>query len=154
MKKWKRLSRGKSRQITSAKLASTFVTILVQNFGLARTIISLLICSGALAGCNGWPLCGDTTHRTVLSPARAYTAEFLVRDCGATTDFVSQVYISRKKWPLTQKELIFVLKGGQNINLEWTGENTLRVSCNNCSNGHVFKKETSWEEVKIDYDMR
>src|SRR4051794_31466461 len=61
---------------------------------MRRTIWMAAILLGATAGCNS--LCGNEEVTRVLSPGGTVEAVVFGRDCGATTDFTTQISIVPK----------------------------------------------------------
>lgn len=110
---------------------------------------SLLLCSCApdLVG-----ECADIVRHEEVSPARDYVATVFERDCGATTDFSTQVVIraAAQRFDSSKAMPIFVAKGRPEITLVWGAKDALTIS----PQGMVeepFTKLERWQDIKITY---
>lgn len=72
-------------------------------FGLSRTLLALLLLGGVcVAGYFVFlafltrKLCGEELIETVASPDGKYVAAILIRNCGATTDYVSHLNLRER----------------------------------------------------------
>ena len=85
----------------------------------------------AIIGCNN--LCSNNIVKTVYSPNKKYIAVAFIRDCGATTDFSSQVTLLKKsrKFKNTAGN-VFIGNHSEFINILWRNDSTL-VIIHDCS---------------------
>lgn len=83
------------------------------------------------------------------SPSGKLTAISFVRDCGATTDFSSQVSIIPAGQKLKNEAGNAFIAGGKiDLVLQWLSDGTLQIRG---GGGHVFKQEASVAGVKVVY---
>jgi hypothetical protein len=99
-----------------------------------------------LASC----LCSDELVTEVPSPDRALTAAYFVRDCGATTDFVTAVSVRRGRGSYKDRSAqVFVVRGRHKVSLAWTGPRTLVVECSGCERKDVVYQVTVSGDLSI-----
>lgn len=121
----------------------------------------LLISLGILFGCSSSGLsdmCGNKILKEITSPDKKLKAVIFTRDCGATTDFSSQLSIIDYSDNLeneTGNILIISDKeykpetGVANVNAEWNGNNELIIYFD--TKVESFLKMTEMGSVKIIY---
>jgi hypothetical protein len=117
--------------------------------GALRTIL-LVLTVASLTACN---LCSDEVVSTVSSPDGHNRAVWLVRDCGATTDWATHVTVERKSVVGWSHETIFVTKGDRKVDIHWVNEGILEIDCPSCTPSNVFKKEAEWKGVHVNYKL-
>ncbi len=112
-----------------------------------RAAIRLLVCL-AISGC----LCSDQVTSEATSPDGMLTATVFVRNCGATTDFVSKVSLHPKLEGFKdERTLVFVAHGGQPISASWKGPRSLTVECTGCARPDVSYQVTTVGDIDILY---
>jgi hypothetical protein len=113
--------------------------------------VAVLSACLVLASCS---LCSDEQRQTVESPDHALKATYFVRNCGATTDYVSTVNLqsSREKFDGNDGR-VFVAKGEHGITLEWTGPQTLLVKCRTCTRKDLFQQTIALGNTDIHYEL-
>lgn len=109
-------------------------------------------------------ICGNDIVSVSKSSDQKKTAIVFRRNCGATTDFSTQVSVRNNETILnseTGNVLIiddnndrdmsgFYLNGSPVVEASWIGPNELLLKFS--SEARVFKQKTSWYGVKIDYE--
>lgn len=107
---------------------------------MVRTLGALSLGVAALAGCVS-ELCGNEVQQTILSPSGNLAAAVLTRNCGATTDFSTQVSVIPAGQSLPNEAgNTFVLAGQRALSLQWQTGALLRIRGTGPS---VFKKNES-----------
>jgi len=104
---------------------------------------------GFLSGCD---VCRDDIKGTVVSPDGKHRVVSLVRDCGATTDFATQVVLERNSAIRWTSERIFVVKGDHHVDTNWKSNDSLQIVCHSCGSAHVFTEKGEWNGIKITYE--
>ena len=91
-------------------------------------------------------LCGDENFITVKNPSKNLQVRGFIRDCGATTDFVSHVVIDEG----SKTETVLILKGyrAKQCNVQWENPDVLDISCSVPGSSVVMLKE-NYKDVKI-----
>lgn len=99
-------------------------------------------------------MCENQIYNTISSPDSKHKAVLFQRDCGATTDFSTQVSILQIDSSLNNESgNVLVVKGhpsNNNINIRWISENALEIT--NVKNASVYKKEASIDNIKVVYN--
>ena len=103
-----------------------------------------------LAGCNP---CGDEVVSTLSSPGGQYRAVWIVRNCGATTDYATHVLLERKSLLGWNRESVFVASGEQKLDIHWLTNDTLQIDCPSCTPVRVFKKQADWNGISVAYKL-
>jgi hypothetical protein len=113
----------------------------------------VILASAVLAGCE--PVrrfdCADTVKNEVASPGGRYIATVLERDCGATTDYSTNLVVRGFKEPLdpSGQHLVLTVEGRTPIPLEWTSDESLTVVL---PSTELFTKQETWRDVRIVYE--
>jgi hypothetical protein len=96
--------------------------------------------------------CENTVKVEVRSPNSKYVATTFERNCGATTDFSTIVDLreSSAKFKDVDSSVV-VVKGQHKLDLVWDGNAKLRIECRDCRAEDIFKHESSWEGIAIDF---
>ena len=98
---------------------------------LTTIALATLTLQGCLFGC------GDEVTQRAVSPDGRWLAAAFVRNCGATTDFVTHVVIVEAGDPIDDDGDVFVAEagaaasapqGGPEVRLRWLGPDRLLVS--------------------------
>ncbi len=105
---------------------------------------------GAVAAGACFSPCDSSLKAEKPSPGSSYSAEWIVKDCGATADFASHVKLSKHIlfWNITSDSL-FVVTGKGPVQLEWLNEGNLMVKYS--AQEKVFRKESEWRGVRLQY---
>jgi hypothetical protein len=112
---------------------------------LISKIIALVNILFLLSGCA--MTCGNTSIETKMAPNGEYIATSYIRDCGATTDFSTQVKITHEG----NEEIVFVMNGRDvDINLEWDKNNQLSIYYHG-EPEEIFKLEKQWKSININF---
>src|ERR1700687_2407420 len=100
---------------------------------------ALCLCLLFLSGC-----CGYRVKARTNSPDNVPVATVYEVDCGATTDYATQVSVSRPSDNYKDRDgILFIVKGQKNVNVKWTGDRSLYVECDGC-----FAKAIFFENVR------
>jgi hypothetical protein len=138
---------------------------------LRREIIAILVCAALVAfgslvlfvrGCDfGLFVCADEDVSRHGSPSGAYEARVYVRDCGATTTWVTHVTLTRKRRLFPDvTALVFVADGnhgkapvgpanGPEVRLRWQDDGHLVLERHGTA--RVFRSAPEFEDVSIEY---
>ncbi|MCC5853421.1 MAG: hypothetical protein JJU30_11325 [Alkalimonas sp.] len=91
-------------------------------------------------------MCANEVHAEIISPNQRYKAVIFQRDCGATTDFSTQISILKAEAKLPNKSgNIFVARGHPEHfphPIRWLSNTELFIEKE--LNGSEFKAEQSW----------
>lgn len=113
---------------------------------------SLFLCVAALTflvlGCA----CSDEVSSEVISPDEKRIARVFVRNCGATTDYVTHVAISWRSSERTNDDIVFTLVGDNEVAVEWSDNRTLRISCKDCEDTNVIKRVTKFGDTTVKFN--
>jgi hypothetical protein len=125
-----------------------------------RVVVPVLLI-GMLTSCSP---CTDEIVQQLPAPGGSRTAVFLVRDCGATTDYASLVAIIRPGGKIPRKRgIVFSADTGHGsavsqpngalfIDVSWRDATHLHIAYD--SRVRVFKHETQFEDIQIDYTQK
>jgi hypothetical protein len=125
-------------------------------------LIGLLCFSLLFSSCDSG--CANERLQSVTSPDGKLQAVIFRRDCGATTDYSTQVSIISANAELSNKSgNVFVADtdhgnapeqegGGPKIKVEWLDNKSLQVSCDPRS--RVFLEEEKLSDVRISYEKK
>ncbi len=111
----------------------------------------LIFCFLSAATTACWSPCEDTLVTQKESPDGDFVARFVIRDCGATTDFASWVILERKQLLFSKEHLVMVVEGKAEVELAWEESKALRVKY---KEGRVFRMEQRWSNVEITYEPK
>ncbi len=117
----------------------------------ACTLIKVLrmsLLAGLLAGCS---LCGNDIGYEEKSPSGKLKAVAFERDCGATTDFTTQISILRgdEKLP-NEAGNLFMANGNLKVRIKWEAEDKLVITYP--SDAKVGRKQPTQSGVSIRYE--
>lgn len=90
-------------------------------------------------------ICANTPGIVSVSPNKDFTARSIVKNCGASVDFATHVFLEKGK----NFESIFVLSGKPKISFKWKAENSLEVSHSKLNEDEVFKRIPMAFGIKI-----
>lgn len=118
-------------------------------------ILGLIIASLSLSACSA--LCSDETVKVVRSPKGDHEARMFMRECGATTDFTTQVSIDAGFWQGIGNAFVAdAYNGGKRgawggpwADMEWIGPHHLVVTYDN--KARVFDRHKVVNGVRITY---
>lgn len=118
-----------------------------QRRGRRRAAVAALILSVLLAGSCGGPselAAGSQDGLFVAALSRTGS-----ESDGSITSFVVVTQVC-ESWLPCRKRAVFVISGGFDIALSWTGHQ-LEVRCPACLGSRVQVQETQWEDVGVRY---
>lgn len=108
-------------------------------------------------------MCENTVLKTVISPNKKQKLVVFARNCGATTDFSTQISIidADDKLP-NDPGNVFVADcdhgtapsgpgGGPEVLVSWIGEDSVKISHDPLA--RVFLSESNWEGIQIEYEQ-
>jgi hypothetical protein len=123
---------------------------------MMRTLSAALPLLLGVAACSG-PLCSNETVRSVTSPGGNHKAIMFMRDCGATTDFTTQVSVDPWFWQVIGN--VFVADGysggtrgawgGPWAEIAWTGPDDLLVTHD--KQARIFNRQEVVGDVRVAY---
>jgi len=119
---------------------------------IGNSLLPALVCFLIwLVSCNP---CSDTPRSKATSPDGQLVANFYERDCGATTDFSSDVNVQRSSDKFRADEgVVFIAKGRYDLSVEWTGPRTLRITCPSCARKNVFHEVVALGDIDVKYSL-
>lgn len=99
-------------------------------------------------------LCSDTVEKEIFSPDKKIKSVYYTKDCGATTNYSSQIKLVKSNI-INSDKLIFIADGYYGtLNMNWKDDNNLIVSCKDCSmSDKIFKQLLEWDNIKIEYQL-
>src|SRR5438445_2992506 len=90
--------------------------------------LSVLALATLVAACGSRGLCANTVERRLPSPNGSHEVVVFIRDCGATTDYSSQVaLLSRGASPRDLPGNVFIAPHRTDVQVQWIAEDTLLV---------------------------
>ncbi len=113
---------------------------------------SLLLCVATLTvlvlGCA----CSDDVSVEAITPDEKRIATVFVRNCGATTDYVTHVAVNWRSSERNNDDIVFTLAGDNAVKVIWSDNNTLRIACKDCSESKIFKLVTKTGDIVVQLD--
>ena len=134
----------------------------MRGLGIVALILSLLY---ALIVLTPWSIgmCGEENIGEAYSPDGSYLARAYVRNCGATTGFLTHANL-RSRWSWFHTDWEGTVKDGQvfgnscwsGVNFVWTGDSELEIQYEKCApdekgSDPAWIKEEAWKGVHITY---
>jgi len=131
---------------------------LAADLGVRRTTVRLgvlmaapswsrlaLITMLTVPGCGG--LCEDDERASVVSPDGRSTVRVFIRNCGATTPFitVAEVRFTRSWFP--HRELVYVEEGTEDLVPVWETPERLVIECAGCPARGLLTNR--WNDVVV-----
>src|SRR3954471_11897490 len=94
--------------------------------------------------------CVDEMKKEASSPDGEYTASFIERNCGATTDYSSIVSLRQRgdRFDADKNENILVIDGQCGISLLWSGRTLVASYPKSC---RLFRRSETWRDVRISF---
>lgn len=114
----------------------------------SSALLCLAIVMVLVLGCT----CSDDILSEAISPNEKRVAATFVRNCGATTGYVTHVAVRWRSSEQTDQDLVFTVHARQEVKLEWLNDHILRLSCPNCTDDLVGRRVTKLGGVTILYD--
>ncbi|EJL22480.1 hypothetical protein PMI02_04644 [Novosphingobium sp. AP12] len=116
-------------------------------------VVPLLLC---LKACSN-PLCSNETVKSLRSPTGKHEAKMFMRECGATTDFTTQVSVDPWFWQGIGNAFVADgynggtrgAWGGPWADMKWTGPNELLVTHD--QQARIFDRKEVVGSVTITY---
>jgi len=125
---------------------------------LALAAIGSLILAATMIGGGAYlfslldaDLCSDTVISTIESPDHRYTATIYERDCGATTDFVTNVNLQPKYTGPFDPEKgtrILTQESRHEVKATWPANDSLELTYPFID---IFTQEPVWKDVKVNH---
>jgi hypothetical protein len=117
---------------------------------------SLLIVIALTLNYLGCGLCGEDSKHEIKSTDGRYVATVFVRNCGATTPYVTHLNLREvgenfkpdSNGVIVEGE-VYTVKGQAEIKVSWSSESSLLIET--IGGPEVLGKEKSWKEVTINY---
>ena len=82
----------------------------------------------------GCGLCGNEDDVRVASPDGKHVAHSYLRNCGATTDYVTMVDLEAPGY--SQAAMAYSADGAHELTLRWTSPQELHIECHGCPPRH------------------
>ncbi len=111
---------------------------------------------------NATGLCANKVYKEVYSPNNKIKAVLFSRDCGATTDFSTQISIMYQYESLKNNESgnLFIsdsdhgkaprgITGGSPVKIDWITDDSIHITYH--SDARIFKRNIKWRGIKIGY---
>ena len=108
-------------------------------------------------------MCGEEDAGEAYSPDGRYLAKVFIRDCGATTGWLTHVNL-RRRWSYFNTTWAGTIPEGQvfsndcwsKVNLVWKDSSNLEIQYEKCpprSDGRdpAFRKDGTWKAINITY---
>lgn len=94
--------------------------------------------------------CSYKIHSELTSQSNVYNAREVVANCGATTDFSTQVIIKNNQTGAEQ--IVLSLKGDhtKSCNIEWDDDLSLKIGCTEDIET-IYNQRKEFEKVKINF---
>ena len=122
---------------------------------------ALFIASLSLSDCD---MCRNSVMRQIKSPDRQYQAVIFERDCGATSDFSTQISIIRADKSLRQNEVGNIFRADSDhgavpvdakgliaVDVQWVDKRTLSIAYP--AKARVFSHEPTAGDVAVRYSI-
>ncbi len=101
-----------------------------------------------LASCDE---CTNEVIQSVKSPTNKYIATVYIRDCGATTRFITQVNIRDVAKDFSGDDwngVVFAADNRAPLSINWEDEGTLKINYDS-STVRILRANYSWRNVKV-----
>lgn len=97
--------------------------------------------------------CGDVVEPEASALNDNIMAAVYVRNCGATTDFATRVDVISNGNDIGKDDgnTVFILKGDQQVSVQWKDSNTLVVNYPIAQDGYIYKQTKECGNCKIEY---
>ena len=90
---------------------------------------------------SGCAICREDQVVHSPAPSEKIVASTFVRDCGATTNYATWVTLHREDDKFNRSEdLVFVADGEHHVELKWSDDSHLAVSCPSCIDSQIFNE--------------
>lgn len=112
-------------------------------------VILVSVCIMFMNSFNILGNCGENMFAYTKEQTTGLLATGIIKDCGATTDFSTQVLI--------EKESIIILKGdySKQCNINWSGSTTLNVVCQSVKESDIFLNKNIYNNnVQINFENK
>ena len=108
----------------------------------------VIACFVALVAACG-PECEQGVRQTATSPGGAYAATVYVRNCHATSPFMTIVSIDRAGDPFDGDDYVYAVKSNGGVSVEWASDSLLIVRA---PKAEVFRRHDRWRAVMVRYE--
>lgn len=99
-------------------------------------------------------LCSDEVLQQQSSPDSTLIATSLVQECGATTNFSSIVSLHGRASRFDDDAaLVFVIEGRHSPVLNWPGDRSLQIRCEDCDQRNIFRQVSILGGVRVQFDL-
>jgi len=89
--------------------------------------------------------CGIKTIKMVSSPQKTFTAKVIEKNCGASTDFATQVVIQYQN----NEKIVAIYQGRPKVQPIWNSEKSLVIERSALETNEIFKLDPVAFEIKI-----
>jgi len=104
----------------------------------------------ALTTCGN--MCGDEKLQDAKTPDGRYISTVYIRDCGATTDYVTHVQIRDSSSSFNSEDwdgVVLTAKYRNVFRLIWKDNNHLAVACMECKAENILRTTSHWRDITI-----
>jgi hypothetical protein len=105
-----------------------------------------------LAACGN--VCGNEVEREATSPDGRTVAVAYVRNCGAMVDYSTLVQLRPASQHFEENNpagTVLDIKGWAKLDLSWTSNSSLLVSCAECREQEILSAVGRWKSVLVSY---
>jgi hypothetical protein len=93
--------------------------------------------------------CKNETPMETISADDKRVATVFVRDCGATTNWNTEVAVQWKSGDPRPDDVVFIADGKPDVQIEWLDDRTLSVVCNKCTEDQIYKRVAKLGKVNV-----
>src|SRR5438067_45576 len=105
-----------------------------------------------MASCTGEPPCIHSIMQTVASPDKSHVATAYDQRCTKGIPVATIIRIRESSQRFTSDaDTVFAVKGTHNLDLLWEDARHLAVTCRDCAQADVFKREAQHGDLEIAY---
>ena len=119
------------------------------DYGVKLSCMALLVSILLLLGVRFFH--GQDLKQEAVSPDEKHVATVFIRNCGATTGYVTHVAVHGRSSDQTDDDLVFTVENEHIVRVEWIDNLRLRISCENCEEKQAFRRVTKLGDVSIEY---
>ena len=147
-------------------LVMTDVPMKLSRSGTAFTLVTLaiLVLGGVLArriwtglrSMDSLSSCSESSESQIAGPNKKYTAEVFVRNCGATTGYVTHInlrdageaFVADQNGVISTGEVVS-LEGNPRVHVTWVQESLLDVQVSSDRSLRDVNRSEAWRSVRI-----
>ncbi len=112
-----------------------------------RLMVAGVLGVAALAAACG-DMCGDKAVSSAVSPDGRYIARAFVRNCGATTAYVTRVDLANNRRWRRNETAVYVEEAVREVRPVWADSRHLVIICDGCG---VFPPDRQLDGIMVQY---